>query len=48
MPDTSQIWITIFAYMGWAIGLSIITHLWIRHHLKKKRQHKTDVNASND
>lgn len=41
MQDTSQVWMTILAYMAWAIGLAIVTHLWIRHHLKKKTKRES-------
>lgn len=36
MQASSQIWMTILGFISLSILISIVTHFWIRHHLKNK------------
>ncbi|WP_296405242.1 hypothetical protein [Psychrobacter sp.] len=36
MQPTHMIWGTIIGYILFALAISMITSLWIRHHLKRK------------
>ena len=36
MEASRQIWFTIFGFIGLSICISIVTHFWIRLHLKNK------------
>ena len=36
MQVDSQIWMTILGFISLSIVISIVTHFWIRYHLKNK------------
>ena len=36
MQASTHIWLTIFGFISLSIVMSLVTHLWIRHHLKHK------------
>ena len=36
MQADSQIWMTILGFISLSIVISIVTHCWIRYHLKNK------------
>lgn len=36
MQVSSQIWMTILGFISLSIVISLVTHFWIRHHLKNK------------
>ena len=36
MQVDSQIWMTILGFISLSIVISIVTHCWIRYHLKNK------------
>ena len=39
MQASTHIWLTIFGFISLSIVMSLVTHLWIRHHLKHKNTH---------
>lgn len=36
MQVSSHIWLTILGFISLSVVISIVTHFWIRHHLKNK------------
>lgn len=43
MQVDSQIWMTILGFISLSIVISIVTHFWIRYHLKNKADRKSVV-----
>ncbi len=44
MQASTHIWLTIFGFISLSIVMSLVTHLWIRHHLKHKNTHPQKKN----
>lgn len=45
MNADNTVWMTILGYMTLAITISVITSVWIRHHLKHKLKSDPDSDA---
>lgn len=42
MGADNSVWMVILGYMTLAISISVLTSLWIRHHLKSNNNHGND------